>query len=117
MADAERIHRTAAVSYTHLDVYKRQVNAIGLIVTCLLESKVCSPAETTYLQVLHTLHATDVYKRQALGIGAAVMVLVCHKNFTTRHLRRAALISAAFFGWAAWMHYMRASVYTQGRCV
>lgn len=37
----------------------------------------------------------------ALGIGAAVMVLVCHKNFTTRHLRRAALISAAFFGWAA----------------
>ena len=49
-----------------------------------------------------------------LGIGAAVMVLVCHKNFTTRHLRRAALISAAFFGWAAWMHYMRASVYTQG---
>ena len=34
------------------------VNAIGLIVTCLLESKVCSPAETTYLQVLHTLHAT-----------------------------------------------------------
>ena len=50
----------------------------------------------------------------ALGIGAAVMVLVCHKNFTTRHLRRAALISAAFFGWAAWMHYMRASVYTQG---
>ena len=50
----------------------------------------------------------------ALGIGAAVMVLVCHKNFTTRHLRRAALISAAFFGWAAWMHFMRASVYTQG---
>ena len=50
----------------------------------------------------------------ALDIGAAVMVLVCHKNFTTRHLRRAALISAAFFGWAAWMHYMRASVYTQG---
>lgn len=50
----------------------------------------------------------------ALGIGAAVMVLVCHKNFTTCHLRRAALISAAFFGWAAWMHYMRASVYTQG---
>lgn len=42
------------------------------------------------------------------------MVLVCHKNFTTRHLRRAALHSAAFFGWAAWMHYMRASVYTQG---
>ena len=50
----------------------------------------------------------------ALGIGTAVMVLVCHKDFTTRHLRRAALIAAAFFGWAAWMHHMRASVYTQG---
>lgn len=45
------------------------VNAIGLIVTCLLESKVCSPAETTYLQVLHTLHATT--DGSALGIAAS----------------------------------------------
>ena len=50
----------------------------------------------------------------ALGIGAAVLVLICHRDFTTRQLRRAALIAAAFFGWAAWMHAMRASVYTQG---
>ena len=34
------------------------VNAIGLIVDCLLKSGVCSPQEVAYLQVLHTLHAT-----------------------------------------------------------
>lgn len=45
------------------------VNAIGLIVTCLLESKVCPPAETAYLQVLHTLHATT--DGSALGIAAS----------------------------------------------
>ena len=44
------------------------VNAIGLIVTCLLESKVCTEAEQRYLQVLHALHAaTD---GSALGIAA-----------------------------------------------
>ena len=42
----------------HAAMPQGTVNAIGLIVTCLLESKVCPPAETTYLQVLHTLHAT-----------------------------------------------------------
>lgn len=50
----------------------------------------------------------------ALGIGAAALVMICHRGFTARHLRRAALIGAAFFAWAAWMHQMRASVYTQG---
>lgn len=49
-----------------------------------------------------------------LGLAAAVLVLVCHKDFDTRKLRRLALIAAAFFGWAAWMHWMRATVYTQG---
>lgn len=44
------------------------VNAIGLIVDCLLQSGVCTPVETAYLQVLHTLHAaTD---GSALGIAA-----------------------------------------------
>ena len=42
----------------HAAMPQGTVNAIGLIVTCLLESKVCPPAETAYLQVLHTLHAT-----------------------------------------------------------
>lgn len=43
-------------------------NAIGLIVDCLLASEVCTPEETAYLNVLHTLHAaTD---GSALGIAA-----------------------------------------------
>lgn len=50
----------------------------------------------------------------ALGLGAAVLVLVCHRDFTTRTLRRMALLGAAFFGWAGWMYQMRRSVYTQG---
>lgn len=49
-----------------------------------------------------------------LGIGVAAMVLVWHKDFNTRHLRRIALIGAAFFGWARWMYWMRRTVYTQG---
>ena len=49
-----------------------------------------------------------------LGVVAAAMILVCHKNFDTRMVRRGALIGLAFFAWAAWMHYMRATVYTQG---
>lgn len=49
-----------------------------------------------------------------LGVVAAAMVLVCHKNFDTRMVRRGALIGLAFFAWAAWMHHMRATVYTQG---
>ena len=53
----------------HAAMPQGTVNAIGLIVTCLLESKVCSPAETTYLQVLHTLHATT--DGSALGIAAS----------------------------------------------
>ena len=53
----------------HAAMPQGTVNAIGLIVTCLLESKVCSPAETAYLQVLHTLHATT--DGSALGIAAS----------------------------------------------
>ena len=53
----------------HAAMPQGTVNAIGLIVTCLLESKVCSPAETSYLQVLHTLHATT--DGSALGIAAS----------------------------------------------
>lgn len=44
------------------------VNAIGLIVSCLLASKVTTPAETAYLEVLAKLHAaTD---GSALGIAS-----------------------------------------------
>lgn len=53
----------------HAAMPQGTVNAIGLIVTCLLESKVCSPAETSYLHVLHTLHATT--DGSALGIAAS----------------------------------------------
>ena len=53
-------------------------------------------------------------KALTLGVVAAAMVLVCHKNFDTRMVRRGALIGLAFFAWAAWMHHMRATVYTQG---
>uniref|UniRef100_UPI003A9598E7 O-antigen ligase family protein n=1 Tax=Gemmiger sp. TaxID=2049027 RepID=UPI003A9598E7 len=49
-----------------------------------------------------------------LGIGAAVLVLICQKNFTTRTLRRLAVIGAFFFFHAGWMQYMRTHVYTQG---
>lgn len=44
------------------------VNAIGLIVDCLLRSEVCTPAENAYLRVLRALHsATD---GSGLGIAA-----------------------------------------------
>lgn len=50
----------------------------------------------------------------ALGIGVAVLVLMCQKMFTTRTLRRIAVIGAFFFFHAGWMQYMRTHVYTQG---
>ncbi len=50
----------------------------------------------------------------ALGIGAAVLVLMCQKIFTTRTVRRLAVLGAFFFFHAGWMHYMREHVYTQG---
>ena len=50
----------------------------------------------------------------ALGIGAAVLVLLCQKDFTTRTLRRVAVSGAFFFFNAGWMQYMRTHVYTQG---
>ena len=49
-----------------------------------------------------------------LGIGAAMMILACHKDFDTQKMRRGAIVGVMFFAWAAWMHYMRRSVYTQG---
>lgn len=50
----------------------------------------------------------------ALGIGATVLVLLCQKDFTTRTLRRVAVIGAFLFFNAGWMQYMRTHVYTQG---
>ncbi len=50
----------------------------------------------------------------ALGIGVAALVLICQKTFTTRTLRRLAVIGAFFFFHAGWMQYMRTHVYTQG---
>lgn len=50
----------------------------------------------------------------ALGIGAAVLVLICQRIFTTRTLRRLAVIGMFFFADAGWMQYMRTHVYTQG---
>ena len=49
-----------------------------------------------------------------LGIGVAALVLICQKSFTTRTLRRLAVIGAFFFFHAGWMQYMRTHVYTQG---
>lgn len=49
-----------------------------------------------------------------LGVGVATLVLICQKNFTTRTLRRLAVIGAFFFFHAGWMQYMRTHVYTQG---
>ena len=50
----------------------------------------------------------------ALGVGAAVLVLLCQKIFTTRTLRRLMVIGMFFFADAGWMQYMRTHVYTQG---
>lgn len=49
-----------------------------------------------------------------LGIGAAMMVLACHRDFDTQKLRRGALVGVMFFAWAAWMRWMRTAVYSQG---
>lgn len=52
----------------HAAMPEGTVNAIGLLVDCLLQSGVCSGQELAYLKVLHTLHtATD---GSALGIAA-----------------------------------------------
>ena len=52
----------------HAAMPEGTVNAIGLIVDCLLKSGVCTPQEEAYLQVLHTLHAST--DGSALGIAA-----------------------------------------------
>ncbi len=41
----------------HAAMPEGTVNAISLIVNCLLKSGVCTPQEEAYLKVLHTLHA------------------------------------------------------------
>ena len=52
----------------HAAMPEGTVNAIGLIVDCLLKSGVCTPQEEAYLHVLHTLHAST--DGSALGIAA-----------------------------------------------
>ena len=42
----------------HAAMPEGTVNAIGLLVNCLLDSGVCSPAEVAYLKVLQKLHAS-----------------------------------------------------------
>jgi O-antigen ligase len=49
-----------------------------------------------------------------LGVGTAFLILICHRNFTTKQLRRIAFLGATFFAWSWMMNAMRASVYTQG---
>ena len=52
----------------HAAMPEGTVNAISLIVNCLLKSGVCTPQEEAYLNVLHTLHADT--NGSALGIAA-----------------------------------------------
>ena len=52
----------------HAAMPQGTVNAIGLLVNCLLESGVCTAAEAAYLQVLQKLHAST--DGSALGIAA-----------------------------------------------
>ena len=52
----------------HAAMPEGTVNAIGLLVNCLLENDICTPQEQAYLKVLQTLHAaTD---GSTLGIAA-----------------------------------------------
>ena len=44
----------------HAAMPEGTVNAISLIVDCLLKSGVCTPQEDAYLQVLHTLHSAGL---------------------------------------------------------
>ena len=50
----------SAVSYTHLDVYKRQVNGIGHFLAVLLFGCITDTAQC----ISHFLYEIDVYKRQ-----------------------------------------------------
>ena len=49
-----------------------------------------------------------------LGIGTAMMVLACHRDFDTRKMRRGAVVGVMFFAWAYAMHCIRAITFTQG---
>lgn len=42
-----------------------------------------------------------------LGVGTAVLVGICCRGFCIRHLRRAALLGAALFGWSALVWALR----------
>ena len=52
----------------HAAMPEGTVNAIGLLVNCLLDSGVCTPAETAYLKVLQKLHAST--DGSTMGIAA-----------------------------------------------
>ena len=55
---ASGIHTSTPVSYTHLDVYKRQVQVIGKKIVLYKEQFFCrSPEPVSYTHL-------DVYKRQ-----------------------------------------------------
>ena len=82
----------------------------------LLNCKTPHSDEAQALAYLDTAPIPTVIKADglALGIGAAVLVLLCQKIFTTRTLRRLMVIGMFFFADAGWMQYMRTHVYTQG---
>ena len=65
----------------HAAMPEGTVNAIGLIVDCLLKSGVCTPQEEAYLNVLHTLHAdTDGSAVTATAFNVSLNVILCDKG-------------------------------------
>ena len=59
------MHRTGAVSYTHLDVYKRQVNIWAIMAGVVLYAKYHGTSLNRYLYVGPVSYThLDVYKRQ-----------------------------------------------------
>ncbi|MDD6319264.1 MAG: O-antigen ligase family protein [Oscillospiraceae bacterium] len=90
--------------------------ALPIVFWCFLNAESVQKAALYGIPAVFGTLALAVVDSEALtlGLAAAVMVMVCQKDFTTRTLRRMLLLGAAFFAWAGWMHAMRASVYTQG---
>ena len=65
----------------HAAMPEGTVNAISLIVDCLLKSGVCTPQEEAYLNVLHTLHAdTDGSAVTATAFNVSLNVILCDKG-------------------------------------
>ena len=65
----------------HAAMPEGTVNAISLIVNCLLKSGVCTPQEEAYLNVLHTLHAdTDGSAVTATAFNVSLNVILCDKG-------------------------------------